>query len=329
MTPTRSSRRQFITQAAALTGAAALGPARASDPAFPSRPVRLVAPSPAGGVIDAGLRVLAPKWQARLGQPVLVNNLPGASGGIAMNTLRSAEPDGHTLMAAHASMLSAQLLLKHFDLLTQTQPVALLGSAYYSLVVPQASALRSAEDLLTVARQRPGQFNYASTGTGSLEHLLTAAVANAAGIQALHVPYKGGPDMVQALLSGQAQFALIATALVLPHIQTRRLRVLGSLSPQRQAVLPDTPTLVGELKLPFQPFQAWSAVCVPASTPPAVVQRLHADMRALMMDAEVQQHWRTSGLDLPVEASPEQIRQLMAADREWMQQVITANGITV
>lgn len=290
--------------------------------------LRLVLPVPAGGAADATMRMLGDAMKARFGRNVIVDNRPGASGVIAMQTGMSAPPDGNTLTFVHVGMLGAQLLLKRFDVDRQSAPVTMTGEGWLALVTPAASPFRRFASVRDAAAAQPGKMTYGTIGIGSLEHITTEAMCRLAGIQATHVPYKGGPDVVQALLAGQIDFALLLTQVVLPYVERGQLHALVSHSPQPQKTLPGVPTF-SDLGLPMRSIGFWGGLCAPAGTPAQVVTNLHRQITTVVQDPSFQQKIRALGSDPIVSASPDAFTRRIREDLNWMAGVIAQGHISV
>ncbi|MBK6867629.1 MAG: tripartite tricarboxylate transporter substrate binding protein [Burkholderiales bacterium] len=323
-----SLRRRTLLGACALSLAASLPGVAAAQSDWPNKPIRIVLPLTAGGVADANIRAIAAKMQAKLGQPVIVENKPGGSGAVAYNAARQAPADGHTLLVIHVGMLSAQALLKTFDLGANFQPIGLTGEAQLALVASGKSQISSVDDLVKRARAEPGKLNYGTIGIGSVEHLVTENLSSLANMQLTHVPYKGGPDIVQALSAGVTDIALLLPQIALPFAEKGMLRVLASLSSQRQAVMPNVPTME-ELKLPVRSLTLWSGMMAPKGTPAPVLQRLHTELVAAMQDPDVRKQMQSAGSTPTFSATPAEFGTRMDADLEWIRQTIASRKISL
>jgi tripartite-type tricarboxylate transporter receptor subunit TctC len=262
--------------------------ARAAEP-WPSRPIRLVAPVPPGSSPDLTARALAGPLQAALGQPVVVDNKPGAGGNLGTGLVARAAPDGYTLLLAfQAPLITAPLLNRGlpYDPVHDLQPIGLVATGANVLVLDPALGVNSLADLARVAKARPGGLNYGSIGVGSASHLAMEALCRRLGLAMTHVPYAGSPQVVQAILSSQVQAAFMVPSIAMPQVRNGRLRALGLTSAGRMAALPELPTLA---ELGLKDFEAtvWQAVLAPARTPAAIVQRLSTELIRIVKSDEV------------------------------------------
>jgi tripartite-type tricarboxylate transporter receptor subunit TctC len=327
MTPSSSSlRRRALLGACVLSLGAALPGLASAQADWPSKPIRIVLPLPAGGVADANMRAIAAKMQAKLGQQIVIDNKPGGSGAIAFNAAHQAPADGYTLLVIHPGMLSAQVLLKTLDVGANFLPISMTGEAQVALVASNKSQLTSVDDLLKRGRAEPGKLNYGSIGIGSIEHLVTENLSGAANMQLTHVPYKGGPDIVQALGAGEIDIALLLPQIALPFAEKGMLRVLASASPQRQPVMPNVPTLE-EAKLPVRSLTLWTGLMAPKGTPAPVIQRLHAELVAAMQDPDVRKQMQNGGSTPTFSAAPADFGHRIEDDLAWIRQTVVSRKI--
>jgi len=290
------NRRQVLAGLAAgplgLAGAAA-------QAAFPSHSIRLLVGYTAGGAVDLIARALGQPLQASLGQPVVVDNRPGAGTNVAIKTLIESPPDGHTLMLA-ANALAANVSLYHpapYDIARDITPIAVVGRVPVVLAVAADSPSVTLQQFVATARAKPGTVNFASPGNGSTPHLAMELFARAAGIQLTHVPYKGGAQAITDALGGHVQSVAVNALEVLPHVKAGKMRVLGVMTPKRTAILPDVPT-VAESGFPGFESSVWYMVVGPARMPPAVVERLHGDIEKAMASPELRDRLTSAGGEL-------------------------------
>lgn len=278
--------RSLITRLLLLLLALWVGPVAAQD-SFPCKPLRLIVPLPPGGPSDALARVVAQGLSAGLGQPVVVDNKPGADGAIALREALVAPADGHTLLYATGSMLALPLLGKpsHFDWQTELAPVGKLGRVAFALMVHPDVPARSVAELVAYGRAQPGRLNYATSTLGEL--MVAAQFMKASGIQMTRVPYKGSAQAVPDLLAGRVQVMFGPLNQALPAAGQGSLRVLATLLPKRSAALPDVPTLAeagyAEVAVP-----TWQSLFVPGKTPAGVTERLAHEVARVMGRPEVQ-----------------------------------------
>ncbi|HEX7250495.1 MAG TPA: tripartite tricarboxylate transporter substrate binding protein, partial [Burkholderiales bacterium] len=264
----------------ALTVAVALlQPHAAAAQSWPAKPVRLVVPLSAGGFADVPARLLAPRLSAQLGRQVYVENRPGAGGTLGTDHVAKAEPDGHTLLFTATPHVISPWLYKAlaYDALKDFAPVARVASGPYALVVHPQLEVTSVAGLIAAARAQPGEIDYASSGNGSAQHLVSALFASMAGIQLNHVPYKGSGPAMQDLVSGQVKVSFAGVPNVINHVRNGRLRILGVTTATRWPELPEVPT-IAEAGVPGYDAALWLCLLAPLATPPEIVQRLYAEI---------------------------------------------------
>ncbi len=285
---------------------------------FPSKPVRLVVPVPAGGLQDGFARAMAQEISKLWGQPVVVDNRAGASGIIAAEYAARAPADGYTIFTIdNAALLTNHLLRSNlaYDAFRDFLPVIGLVSAANVLLVRPESPLKSMQDLIALARAKPGELNYASYGVASHNHVDTEAFASQAGVKFTHVPYKGGAAIVQALLGGQVAFSFTGLPPTISLIRQGKLRALAYAGSTRSPLIPDVPT-VSEAGLAGFESIAWFGWFVPAATPRALVERIAADASRVMATPDFRErHILGVALD-PMNLGPAQFAELLRADRE-------------
>jgi tripartite-type tricarboxylate transporter receptor subunit TctC len=249
---------------------------------YPSRPVKFIVPTPPGGVVDVCGRILANYLQGALGQPFVVDNRAGAGNTIGSKDAAEATPDGYTLLFSAASgMIIAPLLHPNagYDPLTSFDPIALLAASPLILVVNPAVPAHSVAELVAYAKANPGKVNFSSGGIGVLPHLTGEFFKAQAGIDIVHVPYKGGGPSVTDLVAGNVQLTFENSGVLIPLIESGKLRALAVTSPQRMPELPDVPTMV-ESGYPTFVITAWTGLVAPAHTPVSVIAKLNAAINA-------------------------------------------------
>ena len=311
--------------AAALTLAAA--PVLAQS--YPVKPVRVIVPFPPGAGADITTRLFAPRLSEALGQPFVVENRAGAAGNIGAEVVARAAPDGYTLLTAPASLAISQTLYKKlpFDLVRDFQPVAMLASVPFVLVVHPSLPVKYVKDLVALAKSRPGQLNYASTGNGSSPHLTAEMLKMQARIDAVHVPYKGTPLAVADLLTGQVSFMFANALSVLPHVNSGRLRALGVTSARRNAATPQLPTMT-ESGLPGFESGTWYAVLAPAGTPREPVARLNGEIGKLTQHPDIREKLAAQGAEA-LTMTPEQTAAHVRSEIAKWGKVVLASGARV
>ncbi len=249
---------------------------------FPSRAVTLVSPFPAGSGSDLTARAVMPGLSEALGQPVVVENRPGAGGAIGAQYVARAKPDGYTLFLASLSFSVLPSLMElGFDPVRDFEAVTLMGMQGMAFVVPPALPVNSMAELAALAKSRPGNFNYASAGNGSIGHLAGELFKNERGIDIVHVPFKGTPEALTAIMMGEVQMGLISMPAVEAQIKAGKVKALAVTGTKRYAGLPDVPTLA-ESGLASLSDSVWYAVLVPAGTPREVINQLNAAFRTAL-----------------------------------------------
>ncbi|MBU0746327.1 MAG: tripartite tricarboxylate transporter substrate binding protein [Gammaproteobacteria bacterium] len=312
--------------AAGLTGALLPG-LHAQPAAFPAKALRIVVPFAAGGVGDLTARAVATGLAGRLGQPVVIDNRPGAGGVVAADTVARAEPDGHTLfLMSNGTAVTAGLFKTlPYDTLADFTPISTLGTFDIAVLVPADSPHRTLAQLLAHARAHPGQLNIGSINMGSTQHLAAELFKSSAAIDAQVVPFNGTPALITALRGRQVDAGVEILGPALPQVRAGALRVLAVTGEQRSAVLPDVPTAV---ESGVQGFVAssWNALAVPAHTPRPVVDRLQRELVAVLAIPAVQQQLRALNVE-PRASTSQQAAALLKADIERWRTVIERAGI--
>ena len=283
---------------------------------YPSRPVRIVVGFPPGQATDIVARILAEKLTNRLGQPFIVENKPGAAGIIGSEAALKSPPDGYTLLFSSSGPLAVNPSLYSklpYDPVADIQPIALAARVPLFLVVNPGTPYRSLKDLLDAARAAPGNINYASGGSGVTNHLAMELLKSATGVQMTHVPYKGGPPAVSDLIAGHVGVMFETGPAVVPHINAGKLRAIGAGGATRSSALPQVPTIAEQGVAGFDAV-AWIGLVGPAGMPPAIVQKLNAEMGAVFSMPDVKERLVALG----AEPAPNSVEEFRAYIREEM-----------
>jgi tripartite-type tricarboxylate transporter receptor subunit TctC len=322
---TRSTtRRTFMLGAAA---APLLARPAVAQSGFPSRPVRIVIGFPPGGGIDILARLMGPKMSERLGQPVVVENRPGANGLIATQGVLQSEADGYTILFGTTGNLAVNPVLYSgrpgMDMEREFAPLSHVASLGFVLVVNPAVPAKSLAELINLAKAKPGELLFGSSGNGGLPHLSGELLNLQAGMTTRHLSYRGSSPAFTDLLSGQINFMFDALAIAQPHIQAGKLRALATTGPKRMPALPDVAT-ANEMLPKFEVVN-WYGMIVRAGTPPAVISRLQQEVDHALRQADVMERAKTLGLDL-VGSSPEEFAKFQRTEiAKWGEVIRTAN----
>jgi len=314
-----------------LAGAAILllalaAPASAADD-YPNRPVRLIIPFPPGGSNDVVGRLVAKQLSEKLGQQVFVDNRVGAGGVLGTQAASVAVPDGYTLLVisiAHA--VNPALYKLEYDPIKSFTPVSILATGPNVLVVNPELNVKSVKDLLALAKEKPGELNYASAGIGSFQHLGGELFKLTAGVNIVHVPYRGGGPAMQDVIAGQVKIMFSSLIQTTPFIKSGQLRPLGTGGSVRSPVLPDVPT-IAEAGVPGYVAENWWGILAPAGTPTPIVEKLHRDIQAALKAPELQAQFAREGA-VSVEMSSAEFAEYIKAETVKWTRVVKEGGIT-
>lgn len=320
------TRRHFT--ALALAATAALVPLSAgAQAAFPNKPIKFVIPFTAGSGTDVIARTVADVMARGLGQPIVIENRPGAGGTIAANAVAKSEPDGHTVLVHSSSHAVNPAIYPSlpFDTLKDLTGVTPLAAMANVMVVSPSRGWKNVADAVAAAKAKPGQLNYASAGMGSATHLNAEKFRMQAGIEAVHVPFKGTPEAISDVIGGRSDWYFSPVSPALPLIREGKLQALGVSTPQRNAALPDVPTTV-EAGVPGSDYIFWVAMIVPSATPPAVIRRLNDEALKALANPEVKERLAKLGAD-PFPLSPEAFNAFIRAEMESAAKVARAANL--
>ncbi|WP_059411517.1 Bug family tripartite tricarboxylate transporter substrate binding protein [Cupriavidus basilensis] len=314
----------FMTMACALAG-----PALASD-SFPSRPVRLVIGFPAGGGADNVARLYGDALSKELGQPVIIDNKPGAGTTIAAETVAKAPPDGYTLYIATASVMGGDKVLYkniHYEP-ADFAPITRLTVSPLLLAANKAAGINSVADLVARARQQPGSLNYSSSGNGVITHLAGVQFAKLADVRLTHVPYKGGAPSAQAVAAGDAQLTFATPASVQAVIDTGKVVGIAVTSATRSPVLPNYPT-IAEAGIKGYDITNWYGLFAPAQTPPAVIDKLFAASARALARPDLRARLASRGEEVSPSASPAEFRQFALREGKTVTELTLSSGARI
>jgi len=266
---------------------------------FPTRPVRIIVPSTPAGGLDVLARLLAPKLTEKWGQQIVIENRAGAGGIIGTEIAAKATPDGHTLLLVAAGYSANPFLYKKlpYDTPKDFAPVTILGFAPNVLVVHPSVGASTLKELIALAKQKPGQLTYASSGVGTSGHLAMALLERSAGVKMVHVPYKGAGAATAAVVAGETQMLFSATAAVMPQVKSGRIKALAVTSARRWPSIPDVPT-VAEAALPGYAVDGWYAMLAPARTPKPIVNRIYSDVAEILRMPDVAARIEAAGFEV-------------------------------
>jgi len=322
MTPTRR------TAALALVAGLLAASLAHADAPWPNRPIRMIVPLAAGSAVDAAARIVVAKVSQQLGQSIVIENQPGASGLIGAGNVAKAAPDGYTFGGFNDSIMT---MVPHmqakmpWDILKDFEPVSLVATVEWGLVVPADAPEKTAADLIAVAKRTPGQINYGSGGNGSPQHIAMALFASQAGLQMKHVPYRGATQAALGVAGKEVDTAFEGIATVTPLLKSGKLRLTGVTTQKRMPQYPEVPT-VSESGLPGFEFNSWFAVMAPAGTPQPIVHAFADALKEALADPEVRDKLVAQGLT-PRGTTPEELGSTTRSQLAKYGVLIQQNGI--
>ncbi len=297
---------------------------------YPTRPVKIVLPFAAAGGTDTVARILAQELGNQMGQSVIVENRGGANGNIGAEVVAAAEPDGYTVLYNTSFIVTNPWLYKSlsYDPVKDFEPVMLSAQVPLVLLVNNSVPVKTVEEFVTYAKARPGALSYASSGIGGSTHLANLLFLQAAGIEAVHVPYRGGGPALNDLLAGGVEFYMDTANTALPHIKAGTLRALAVTSNERLAALPDIPTVAETLKQPDFEVVSWHGVMVPAKTPAEIVARLQREFATALKKPAVREKLAAQAAE-PIASSTEDYKAFLATESELWGRTIKAAKVTL
>ena len=296
---------------------------------WPNKPIRMIVPLAAGSAVDNAARIVALKMGQNLGQQIVIENQPGASGLIGAGNVAKAAPDGYTIGGFNDSIMTMVPNMNPkmpWDILKDFEPVSLVATVEWGLVVNAEAPLKNAADLIAAAKKAPGAINYGSGGNGSPQHLAMALFASQAGLQMKHVPSKGATQAAMGVAGKEVDAAFQGIATVTSLVKAGKLRLVGVTTPRRMPQFADVPT-VGESGLSGFEFNSWFAVMAPAGTPKPIINALAAEIQKALADPEVREKLNAQGLT-PRGTSPEELGTATRAQLAKYGALIKANNIT-
>jgi tripartite-type tricarboxylate transporter receptor subunit TctC len=322
----RSSSRRLAICLSVLVALVATSALSARAETYPTRPIRLIVPFAAGGLNDVVARLVAPYLEKSLGQPVIVENRPAASGIVGTDATAKAPPDGYTLLmvASSYTVLPATTAKLPYDPERDLAPIAMVAkNSLLFLVNPKVSA-NTLSEFVALAKANPGKFNYASPGHATQTHLVVELFSQKAGIKLQHIPYRGGAPAMTAMVAGDTQFTAISTLLSLPQIEAKALRPIATGSLTREAGLPDLPTIAEQGYPNFEAIQ-WIGLLTTAGTPKEIIERINAELNRALADRDLIAKFAQQGLS-PAGGTPADFQRTIATDlKNWTETARSAN----
>jgi tripartite-type tricarboxylate transporter receptor subunit TctC len=309
---------------------AAVLPGQALAQTWPDKPITVVVPFGAGGGVDAAARIVMPKLAERLGQQVVIENVPGASGTIGTQRVIKSRPDGYTLLFAVASPINVAPLVApgsvRYDALKELVPIAPVAVSPFVLIGKPGLPAATTTELLALARKQPGRLTYGTDGFGTSLHVTAAMITGTAGVEMLHVPYKSGPQVLTDVAGGQVDLAVLPVALVQGMVKEGKVKAFGVTSKARTESLPGVPSLSETSTLSTLDVESWLGMLAPAGLEPAIVARLNKEVASLLADPALIKQLADAGMK-PMMMSPTDFGAYLAKERKAMSAVVSANNI--
>jgi len=310
-----------------LTWALGAACAALAQQPYPSRPIQIVVTAAPGSSADILARIFGDEWGRQLGQPVLVDNRPGAGGNIAAELVARAKPDGYTVLLASTSTHGINPSLyasMRFDPVKDFAPISRLASSPNVLVVPAASPAQSIKDLVAIAKSKPGELSYSSGGSGTSQHLAGEMFAAATGTKLLHVPYKSAPQSMNAVLAGEVNMSFVSVPVALAQAKSRSVKALGVTSLEAVSTWPELPTIASQ-GLPGFNVSAWFGLAAPAGTPPAVIERLATSAHKVLGLPAIKSKLQDQGMEV-VSDTPTEFSAFIKSEIVRWGNVVKASG---
>lgn len=316
-----------ITRMAPVLALLAAGSSMVFAQNYPVKPVRLIAPFPAGGSSDLIARIVAQRMSEGLSQQVIIENRPGAGSNLGSQIAARAAPDGYTLLITSVTAAINVSLFKNpgYDLMKDFAPVSKLAVGPTALVVHPSVPARNVREFIALAQSRPGQLNYGSGGNGTPAHICGEMLRVMAKVNVAHVPYKGTGQSVTDLMAGQIHFVFASMPVAFPHMKSGRMRALATTGPKRTPLAPDLPT-VSEAGIPGYAFESWWGLVTNAGVPPAIINTLHAEVRRALQLPDVKDRFADLGIDVS-QGTPAELASFTRAEIERFAKVIRDTGI--
>lgn len=305
-----------------------IGAAAVSSQTYPAKPVRIIVPFSPGGSTDVTARILAQKLTEAWRQQVIVDNRAGAGGNIGAEAVAKAAPDGYTLLLATTGVMGINHRLYRslpFDAVRDFAPVTQIGALPLILIVHPSLPAKSVRELVSIAKARPGQLSYASSGVGSATHMTGELFRMMAGVDVVHIPYKGSGQAMVDLISGQIGMAFDQITSSLPHVESGKLRALAVTSAKRFPSVPNLPS-VAEAGISGYESVSWNGIAAPANTPRDIVMRIQGEIARALQSADIKERFFKDGIE-PVGSTPEQFAAHIRSERVKWEKVVAAAGI--
>jgi tripartite-type tricarboxylate transporter receptor subunit TctC len=324
------SHRAIVVFALAI-GLGAIGPSVCSVRAqsYPVKPIRAVVGFPPGGGVDVLARQIMPRLSEQLGQQVIIDNRPGAGGNIASELVARSAPDGYVLLLSTPSITVNPALYGNlpFDPVHDFAPITLAGKTVLVLVVHPSLPVRSVKDLIALARAKPGELSYSSGGNGAAAHLAGELFKSMTGVRMVHVPFKGSPPSLVALMAGEVQLTFGTLPSTQPHVRAHRLRALATTGAQRSVFMPDMPT-IAEAGIPGYETIQWYGLLAPARTPAAIVTKLHAELTKVLEMPEIKAQLANQSIE-PAKSTPDEFALFIKSELAKWSKVVKQSGMRV